>query len=94
MERPIVCTLDASDLADRGKAWEKVLQSGLVRRERIPGGLMFIAEPGAAKALAELAELERECCAWIDYDIRESTVTMTARGAGEPVLAEMFRLQR
>jgi hypothetical protein len=38
----------------------------------------------------QLVDLERECCAWIDYDVAGSVVTMTAAGEGEAVLAEMF----
>ena len=46
--------------------------------------------PGAAAALLELIDLERECCAWIHFDIQGSAVTLTADGGGEAVLAGMF----
>ena len=88
--RPIVCTLTAADLKDRSGAWQKLWASGLLHRERVPGGLRLQAEPGAATALAELIELERECCAWIDYKVDGSAVTLTAEGEGEAVLAGMF----
>ena len=94
MTRPVVCTLDASDMADRERAWRKLLGSGLVQREQIPGGLKLTAEPGAVDALLTLVELERECCAWIDYETRNNWVRMTAAGAGEQVLAGMFRTER
>ena len=90
MAGPIVCTLDDSDRADRGRAWAKVLGSGLVRRDRIPGGIRLSAEPEAAAALIELVELERECCSWIDYEVTGSVATLTAGGGGEEVLAGMF----
>lgn len=65
--------------------------SGLVRRDLVPGGIRLRAAPGAAAALIELVDLERECCAWIHFDVSEgSVVTMTAHGAGEAVLAGMF----
>jgi hypothetical protein len=38
----------------------------------------------------QLVDLERECCAWINYDVAGSVVTMTAEGDGEAVLAGMF----
>lgn len=39
----------------------------------------------------ELIELERECCAWIQFEVKEeSVVTLTAEGDGEAVLARMF----
>ena len=88
--RPIVCTLTASELKDRGTAWRKLWASGLLRRERVPSGIRLIAEPGARRALMDLIALERECCAWIDYSVEPSSVTLTADGGGEAVLAGMF----
>jgi hypothetical protein len=85
-----MCTLTAADLKDRGRAWQKLWASGLLHRERVAGGIRLIAEPGAADALAELIELERECCAWIDYQVDGQAVTLTAEGDGETVLAGMF----
>ncbi len=87
---PIVCTLTPGELQDRGAAWNKLMSSGLVARERVPGGIRLHAEPGAAAALMELVELERECCAWIQFDIEGDTVTMAADAAGEAVLSTMF----
>lgn len=65
--------------------------SGLVQRDVVPGGIRLSAAPGAAAALIELIDLERECCAWIQFDVRNgSVVTLTADGDGEAVLAGMF----
>jgi len=88
---PIACTLSAADLKDREGAWRKLLGSGLVQREAVPGGIRLSAAPGAAAALIELIDLERECCAWIHFEVSgDSVVTLTAEGDGEPVLAGMF----
>ena len=88
---PIMCTLTAADLKDRSKAWDKVLGSGLVQRDRVHGGIRLIAAPGAAAALMKLIDLERECCAWINFDVKGgSVVTLTAEGDGEALLAGMF----
>jgi hypothetical protein len=91
-ESPLIaCTLSASDLKDREGAWRKLMGSGLVQREVVPGGLRLTAAPGAAAALIELIDLERACCAWINFDVAEgSVVTLTAQGDGEAVLAGMF----
>jgi len=87
----IACTLSAADLEDRETAWNKLLGSGLVRRDRVPGGIRLSAAPGAAEALIQLVDLERECCAWINFDVSEGSVaTLTAEGDGEAVLARMF----
>jgi hypothetical protein len=88
---PIACTLSAGDLEDRDGAWKKLMASGLVERELVPGGIRLSPAPGAAAALIDLIDLERECCAWIRYDVSDrSIVTLTAEGEGEAVLAGMF----
>lgn len=87
----IACTLSAGELEDRQGAWRKLMASGLVGREVVPGGIRLSAAPGAAAALIELIDLERECCAWIHFDLQAgSVVTLTAGGDGEAVLAGMF----
>jgi hypothetical protein len=88
---PIACTLSVSELNDREEAWSKVIGSGLVQREVVPGGIRLSAAPGAAAALIELIDLERECCAWIHFEVDgRSVVTLTADGDGDAVLARMF----
>jgi hypothetical protein len=88
---PIACTLSAADLEDREGTWKKLMGSGLVRRDAVPGGIRLIPTPGAADALIELVDLERQCCAWIHFDVSEgSVVTLTADGDGGAVLAGMF----
>jgi hypothetical protein len=89
---PVACTLSPADLEDREGAWAKLMSSGLVKRDVVPGGIRLTPAPGAAAALIELIDLERECCAWIRFDVSNSSVvTLTAEGDGEAVLAEMFR---
>jgi hypothetical protein len=88
---PIACKLSASDMQDRQGAWNKLMGSGLVARDVVPGGIRLTAAPGAAQSLIALIDLERECCAWINFEVRdESVVTLTAEGEGEAVLAGMF----
>src|ERR671936_3147218 len=90
---PTVCTLSAEELENRELAWQKLLASGLVIRSRVPGGIRLTAERGAAAALMQLVDLERECCPWITFDVSSrSAVTLTAEGDGEVVLLQMFRL--
>ena len=68
------------------------MSSGLVERDVVPGGIRLRPAPGASGALIDLIDLERECCAWIRFDVGDrSVVTLTAGGDGEAVLAEMFR---
>jgi hypothetical protein len=89
--RPIMCTLSAFELNDRAAAWRKLLGSGLVQRDRVPGGIRLRAQPGAQAALIQLIDLERECCDWINFEVsNDSVATLTAAGNGEDVLAGMF----
>jgi hypothetical protein len=72
----------------REGAWKKLLGSGLLERDLVPGGIRLRAATGAATALIDL---ERECYPWIQFDVGDgSVVTMTAEGDGEAVLAGMF----
>ncbi len=91
---PIACTLTASDLRDREGAWNKLMGSGLVAREVVPGGIRLSPAPGAAAALIGLIDMERECCAWIRFEVSaDSVVTLTADGDGAAVLAGMFEVR-
>jgi hypothetical protein len=91
---PIACTLSASDLQDRQGAWNKLMGSGLVARDVVPGGIRLSPAPGAAAALIELIDLERECCAWIQFEVgADSEVTLTADGEGAAVLAGMYEVR-
>jgi hypothetical protein len=89
---PLACTLSAADLKDRERAWRKLMGSGLVERDRVPGGIRLSPAPGAAEALIQLINLEPECCAWIDFAVSEGSVaTLTADADGEVILAGMFQ---
>jgi hypothetical protein len=68
---PIACTLSASDLKDRQGAWNKLMGSGLVARDLVPRGIRLTPAPGAAAVLIELVNLERECCAWIEFEVSD-----------------------
>lgn len=87
---PIACSLSSEGLAERAGAWQALLRSSMRSREDIPGGLRLAVDPAAATTLAELVELERDCCAWISFDLDGESLVMTATGDGEPVLRRMF----
>jgi hypothetical protein len=89
-ETPIACVLSAADLADRRQAWRRLLNTSLLARERVPGGLRLTVRPGAGPQLTALVELERDCCPWITFATKGESVTMTAPGDGEEVLIRMF----
>jgi hypothetical protein len=64
---------------------------GLGQRDLVPGRIRFSPTPGAVAALIEFVDLERECCAWVHLEVSAgSTVTLSAEGDGEAVLAGIF----
>jgi hypothetical protein len=65
----IACTLSARELKDREGAWRKLMGRGLVLRDRGPRGIRLSPAPGAAAALIDLIDLERDCCAWIHFEV-------------------------
>jgi hypothetical protein len=68
------------------------MSSGLVQRDRVLGGIRLGAAPGATAALLDLIELERECCAWIRFDVGDgSAVIMTAEGFSDCLIVMYVR---
>ena len=89
----IVCTLTSDELADTGSAWRKLFRTGLLSREEIPGGVRLVVNDGSAEALRQLVEIERECCQWITFDLEGPVVTMTADGAGESAIRDVWVIE-
>ena len=83
-ERPrnaaIACSLQETDLADRQDRWLELGQRAGIEAIATSNGLRlrFRAVTGVEAELRQLADLERECCAFADWSVR-------ARG-GELVL--------
>jgi hypothetical protein len=91
-ETPIACSLSSPDLADRQLAWQQLLRTSLLARERVPGGLRLTVRKAARPELRNLIDLERSCCPWITFVAKGDSVTLTAQGAGEDVLVQMFQV--
>ncbi|HEV3097429.1 MAG TPA: hypothetical protein VG104_09810 [Candidatus Dormibacteraeota bacterium] len=89
---PIACMLSATDLADRRRAWHNLLDTAIVARERVPGGVRLTVNRDRASQLSALVDLERTCCEWITFALNGPSVTMTAHGDGEEVLSQMFHV--
>jgi hypothetical protein len=86
----IMCTLSRDELSDTRGAWQKLFRTALVVREEIPGGLRLQVRDDSAEALRQLIDIERECCRWITFRLDGPLVSMTAEGAGESALREMW----
>jgi len=97
MEKPIACTLVASDLTNQQRRWRELVGRTSFQRIEVPDGLrlVFGAGPGVAETLEELVAVERECCAFADWELArrdgEITLEISALGAAVPVVHGMFR---
>ena len=90
MEVPIACSLTPRELNQRAQAWKATLRNSLISSERVSGGLRLTVSPDAMASLHELVEMERQCCPWINFSLGAESLTMTASGAGEQILLELF----
>jgi MerR family copper efflux transcriptional regulator len=69
---PIACSLAKADLADRQERWLQLWQRAAVNAVTTSNGLrlLFRAAPGVKEELHQLAELERDCCAFADWSVQ------------------------
>ena len=72
MSEPIACNLSSPDLSDRVAAWRS-LGAQALRRTAEPGRVVstYPKHPELAGALTELIEAERECCPFLEFEVRE-----------------------
>jgi hypothetical protein len=79
---PVACSLATTDLADRQERWHQLWHRAAVNAATTSNGLrlLFRAEPGVREELHQLAELERDCCAFADWSVQ---------GCGEEVVFEV-----
>jgi hypothetical protein len=94
---PIACSLDRSGLAERLRRWLALAGRASVGVVQTPDGvrLSFQSAPGVDAELRELASLERECCAFANWAVRETgeTLVLEVSGASPDAAAavhEMF----
>jgi hypothetical protein len=71
MKIPIACSLPADDMGDRLHEWQALLGKASAR-EPTPAGhrLTFARDAELARALADLAAREIECCPFFTFAIR------------------------
>ncbi len=90
-DTPIACSLSTADLGDREVEWRALLDTSLVMGERIPSGVRITVQPSGSAELQRLIELERSCCAWMQFKFDSpETVAITASADGVDVLVAMF----
>jgi hypothetical protein len=81
------CTLTPDELGVRGKRWRAL---GPADMTTLDNGLRLEFGPHAEQELAELAVLERECCAFANWDAKGSVLEITADGESIPAVQALF----
>jgi hypothetical protein len=92
----VACSLGAGDLARRAARWEALRTRALLRASRTERGLrlVFRAGPEVAGELNALVALERDCCAFAAWSVRESEneLALEVSGDGEQAVAAVRSL--
>ena len=93
----IACTLNHDDLSSRRARWAALASHALLEIETTRRGLrlVFAGNDGVAAELRELAELERECCAFatwtVEVDVRGVALELAGiEDAAVPAVRAMF----
>lgn len=91
---PIACTLDADGKVERAGDWRRLAKASLLRKARIENGMDLYFQPSAEEAVRSIAALEKQCCAFFDFEFRSTdeafVLTVTAPPEAEPVLLGLF----
>lgn len=89
---PIACTLDPSQMPQRGDEIRALGRDGLraVERGARSVTLRFLSDPAIRERVARIVAAESKCCAFLDFtltDDQDGTVlTIAAPAGGEPAL--------
>ena len=76
-EPEATCSLSPDGLSERRGAWRSLMAQALHRRVE-PGRVLstYPNGPEIARSLAQLVEAEKDCCPFLEFDIRESDSTI------------------
>jgi hypothetical protein len=85
------CSLSPNALSPRRGAWRSLMAQALERRVE-PGRVRstYPNGPEIARSLAQLVEAEKECCPFLEFDIRESDSTIEVELRYPPAFAAML----
>src|SRR5262245_59601637 len=96
MDAPILCTLSPADLQQRKTAILASLRARVIGRQPIAGGYRyeFVNEPTTFQEVSRIAELERQCCRFLSFDVVESETRVRLDVTGPPkalaVIEDLF----
>jgi hypothetical protein len=90
-DAPVACSLERDALTDRSMRWEGLGARAGIEVATTERGLRLVFEraAGVGQELRELTELERECCAFADWTVREADgrVVLEVSGRSEEGIA-------
>ena len=74
----IACSLSGIERAQRAERWHAL---GGYDVEQLDNGIRLVFADNVEQELHGLAVLERECCAFADWDVSGNSIAITADGA-------------
>jgi hypothetical protein len=83
----IACTLGLRDLAAQRARWQALT---IEAREEAPDGIRVTFAPGAEGELLELIAVENECCAWAQWSVEGTVLTVSSSGDGIAAAQQLF----
>jgi hypothetical protein len=83
------CGLSPNALSERRDAWRSLMAQALHRRVE-PGRVLstYPNGPEIARSLAQLVEAEKDCCPFLEFEIRESESTIEVQLRYPPEFAD------
>lgn len=86
-DTPIACSLNASDASTRQARWQALADTALIEHGRTARGARqtYRAEAPVERELADLIELERECCPFLEFELSRGVddLVLDVRGPDE-----------
>ena len=100
-ETPVACTMGSHDMKTREEEWRSLLVSIVIDRSLVAGGVQLVLKNSAdtRQELERLIALEKSCCAWIHWQVRDKSPSLLLVEAtaeqeeGEALLREWFSPQ-
>jgi hypothetical protein len=85
-ELPLACSLEADELEQRTGRWRQVSRRALIESSLVGGAsrLRYRAAEGVEAELRQLVELERVCCAFLEFSLRELDGEIVLEVSGPP----------
>jgi hypothetical protein len=82
----MACSLSATDAKVRAERWNALTASALLESERTAGGARHVYRGDAEveRELAELIDLEAQCCAFLDFRLERSDGRLVLDVSGPP----------